>query len=314
MAATSRCWPGLARYIREEELMLKFFRAAATCLVAGLAAVAVHCGGAEEPQVDPETEYKVELRVPAGHDRSVPAPLLVVLHGHEQSEKQAVGLWNSRFFSDPDFILASVRGPFEADDGYAWFTQSREVSDEWAVRAKRSVKAIEDRVLDAVAEAEESFEVDPDAIYVLGFSQGASAAFCVGLRNPDVFAGIAAIAGNLDTAIVDVRRLDEVDDMAAFIALGRGEGIRAVAAVQSSEALLSELGMDTDVFLHDGGHVITPEIVHEMQDFLGLGTATTDTDDTGFDDHDSEEDEGPRYLDMGGESDEYYEEEEYDEY
>jgi phospholipase/carboxylesterase len=298
--------------------MSKFFRAASVCALAGLAAVGLHCRSAEEPQVEPETELRVELRVPVGHDRSVPAPLLVVLHGHKQSEEQAIGLWNNRFFSDPDFILASVRGPFRASDGYAWFTQSSEVSDEWRVRERRSVKAIENRVLDAVEEAEDSFEIDPDAIYVLGFSQGAGAAFCVGLRNPDVFAGIAAIAGNLDTAIVDIDKLEDVSDMASFIALGREEGIRAVAAAQNSEALLRELGMDTRLFLHEGGHVITPEIVHEMQDFLGLGTATTDTDDTGFDDafedHDSEEDEGPRYLDMGGESDEYYEEEEYDEY
>jgi len=293
--------------------MLRLFRTASVCVVAGLAAVALHCGGAGEPQVDPETEYRVDLRAPARHDRTIPAPLLVVLHGHEQSEEQAVGLWNGRFFSDPDFILASVRGPFEAEDGYAWFTQSREVSDEWVVRAKRSVKAIEDRVLDAVAEAEDSFEIDPDAIYVLGFSQGAGAAFCVGLRNPDVFAGIAAVAGNLDTAIVDVGRLGEVDDMAAFIALGRGEGTRAVEAVRGSEALLRELGLDIEVFLHDGGHVITPDIVHEMQDFFGLGTGTTlDTDDSGFDDLDSEE--GLTDFDLEGESDEYYEEEEYDEY
>jgi predicted esterase len=191
------------------------------------------------------------------------------------------------------------------------------VSDEWRVREKRSVKAIEDRVLEAVVEAEDSFEIDPDAIYILGFSQGAGAAFCAGLRNPDVFAGVAAIAGNLDTAIVDVSGLDDVDDMAAFIALGRGEGARAVAAVQSSEALLRGAGLDTRLFLHDGGHVITPEIVDEMQDFLGLGTATTmDVDDSGFGDvfEDYEGDEGPLDSDMGGEADYEYEEGEYDEY
>ncbi len=296
--------------------MLKFFRAASLCAFGCLAVVGLDCGGTEVPQVEPETEYKVEFRVPARHDRSVPAPLLVALHGHEQNEKQGVGLWDRRFFSDADFILASVRGPFEADQGYAWFTQSREVSDEWRVREKRSVKAIEDRVLDAVAEAEDSFAIDPDAIYVMGFSQGAGAAFCVGLRNPDVFAGVAAIAGNLDTAIVDIGRLDEVDDMAAFIALGREEGTRAVEAVQSASAALRELGMDTDLYLHDGGHVITPEIVHEMQDFLGLGTASTpDVDDSDFDDvsEDYEAEEGPEDLDLGGESDYEYEDE-YDEY
>jgi phospholipase/carboxylesterase len=297
--------------------MLKFCREASVWVAAGLAVVLLHCGGKEEPQVEPETEYRVEFRVPARHDRSVPAPLLVVLHGHEQSEEQGAGLWDRRFFSDADFILASVRGPFKADQGYAWFTQSREVSDEWRVREKRSVKAIEDRVLEAVAEAEDSFAIDPDAIYVLGFSQGAGAGFCVGLRNPDVFAGVAAIAGNLDTAIVDIDRLEEVDDMAAFIALGRGEGIRAVEAVQSTSAALRELGMDTDLYLHDRGHVITPEIVHEMQDFLGLGTATTpDVDDSGFGDvlDDYEGEEGPEDFDLGGESDYEYEEEEYDEY
>jgi phospholipase/carboxylesterase len=208
--------------------------------------------------------------MPDDMDPAGPVRLVVALHGHDQTEQQAVELWDEGFFFEPNFVLVAVRGPFRATGGYGWFSSDPEVSDVWQVRARRSLRAVEDRVLETVCALQDSLGADPSSTYAIGFSQGGAAAFYVALRNPDVFAGAAAIAGNLDTSLAPLPSPDDVEGMCAFIGLGEDEGPRAVQAVRNSGRLLSDLGVETRVFLYPGGHVVSAACCHALENFFDL--------------------------------------------
>ena len=61
-------------------------------------------------------------------------------------------------------------------------------------------------MLDAIAWAQQTFDIDPDRIYLQGFSMGGRGTYIIGLKNPDLFAAIAPLGPAIDMYEVFVRR------------------------------------------------------------------------------------------------------------
>ncbi len=262
-------------------------------LAAGLA-VFTGCGDRGESRVrfDPEVPAHYAFRLPADYDSEEEYPLVIALHGHDMDESQPLCLWNEGFFYEPDFILLSVRAPFKGDDGFAWFKQKDDTLDiDPVARRKASVWAAETRILEILAEFEEDYRIDPDWRFLIGFSQGANLAFYVGLRNADIFQGVAGFSGHLDTFLLPPRQLGDIEEMEVFIALGRGEGVRAVEAVRNDKELLSKAGAEVRLYLYEGGHVTTASSCRAMQNFFDLALSRAPEDDfiyeEEFDDYDN---------------------------
>ena len=250
--------------------------------LAFLAAVITGCGAdsIDNPSVvfEAESDYGYDFRLPEDYDPDFEYPLLVVLHGHDQDENQALELWDDGFFYEPDFILVTVRAPFLSEDGYAWFRSDEDDDLDWVTRRRASAPAGDQRILDVIDEFEQQYLVDVDYRIVMGISQGANIAFYTALRHPSVFAGVAAIAGRLDTTLVSRRTLRNAIDLDVFLALGRDEGPRAVEAVAGDERLLLDNGAGVRLFMHDEGHVVNPASIRAMEEFFEL-TLTDVTDE-----------------------------------
>ncbi len=243
----------------------------ATLSVAVLLA-ASGCGGGPGPvMLEPDVPAEYQVRLPEGYSPDEAYPLVVCLHGHDLDEAQITELWDARFFYEQDFILLAVRAPFRADEGFAWFKP--ESDDDGLGRDERiraSAEACERRVLDAVVECEEQYPVNADNRYIAGFSQGANVAFYVGLRNRDLFQGIAAFAGRVDTVLTPYSSFGDLAGMEVFLALGRAEGDRAVEAVRGDEIEFRRAHAMVRLQLHDGGHVIRASSCRAMQNFFDL--------------------------------------------
>ena len=64
----------------------------------------------------------------------------------------------------------------------------------------------EQDMFDAIAWAQDAFAIDPDRIYLTGFSMGGRGTYAIGLKNPDFFAAIAPMGPAIDMYEVFVRR------------------------------------------------------------------------------------------------------------
>lgn len=257
------------------------------------------CGGKKDHLgIKPEVKPYYEVRMPKDYDPDEPPPLVIALHGHGQDETQITSLWDNRVYYEPDFILLSIRGPFQAKDDYAWVVESDTLLEDWIARRKASAQVCEKRIFDILDEFGENNTFDEDLIYLAGFSQGAMMALHIGLNNPDIFAGISAQSGAYDTLMLPVTALEDIEGMEVYLAAGREEDSRLIKAMKITESLLSGAGARVMLYIYEGGHVITDVSCRKMQNFFALSLEDA-PEEAGYyqsDDYDDEE-EFPEYED-----------------
>ena len=115
------------------------------------------------------------ISVPAGYTGQQPMPLLVDLHCHGWSQ------WYRPFQGHPameldDMIVVAPHGRGSCD--YMWIA--------------------EDDVLAVIEEAERDYRIDPDRVYVTGYSMGGTGSWNMAVRFPGRFAASYPVAGNAD--------------------------------------------------------------------------------------------------------------------
>jgi phospholipase/carboxylesterase len=115
---------------------------------------------------------------PKGHDPDRPAPLIVALHGYGDRPENHPGVWVPAA-NDFGAILAVPQGGRQVGGGFGW-------------TGVEEVEAVLERVL---AEVSGRFTVDRSRIVLAGFSQGAYLAMALGVRHPELLAGVIPMAG-----------------------------------------------------------------------------------------------------------------------
>ena len=126
------------------------------------------------------------IKVPKDYNKSKPWPLLVVLHG----------------LGDGPIVAPSIDsmvqiGPFGRGD--LWYRDLGEKD-----------------VLECLELAKQIFNIDPDRIYLSGFSMGGAGTFDLGLKYPDIWAACAPVCGR----ITDSNRVANAKNLAFWIHTG----------------------------------------------------------------------------------------------
>ncbi len=118
------------------------------------------------------------LYLPPGHDPSVPARVLIALHGFGDRADGTPMQWR-RYAAKLDVALVLPQGVRRVGSGYSWHSV-----DEAEAVLGLTIDWLEQRA-----------SVDRDRIAVAGFSQGGFMAMALGSRHPDLFAGVIPVAG-----------------------------------------------------------------------------------------------------------------------
>lgn len=165
-----------------------------------------------EGQSEPRS-YKVH--VPTGYDCTQPAPLLVCLHGFQQTgvmfcvngtAGENVGSFVEK--SDEEgFVLLIPTGDTAPGPDSAWNDGALTQGDTDDVALMRAL----------VAEVSSHVNIDPDRIYATGFSNGGFMSLSLACNAADIFSAVAAAAGGIFSACapsepVSVLTIHGVDD------------------------------------------------------------------------------------------------------
>lgn len=192
-------------------------------------------------------------------------PLLVMLHGVGGNE---TGLERFAAMVDPRLLVLSVRAPFTyAPGAYRWFDvrSSAQGSDVDAGEAEHSRLAVIQFINDAVM----AFGADPRRVYLLGFSQGATLAYGVGLTAPGRLRGIVGIGGRVLPEFAPLAAPNAaLSHLTLLIQHGVNDALVPVAWGRATRDLFVSLGVMLGYREYDASHEVTDAMLTEAAGFL----------------------------------------------
>ena len=206
------------------------------------------------------------LFVPSGYDPATPAPLMVSLHG---AGRQYDWLMNYAGFLDQaehhGYVVVTPLG-YTRRGGYGYRGDS-----------ERDRRAEQD-VMNVFGTVTEELNIDENRIYLWGHSMGGAGTYYLASRYPDVWAGLAAVAGGSMTAgFVDADAIRHIP----FLVL-QGSEDRTVPAERARESVakMRELGMQhLYIEIPGGDHSLfisrNPEVVGHLFSFFNLVSKKT---------------------------------------
>lgn len=234
--------------------MLKLFALALT-LVAG----AVHAD--DSLYTDLPLAYLEQTQSDARNQ-----PLVIFLHGFGSNEEDLFGIKDSL---PSTWTYLSARAPMPVDPhGYRWFAKTQgdaEYNGETA-DLQRSAKLIEDFVGKATAK----YHTRSDRVFLVGFSQGAIMSYEVGLRQPELVRGIAALSGSvLPVLKAELKPNDALGKLAIFIGHGTlDQALPYVSATRANE-VLTGLGLKPEFHGYPGmPHTVSEAEVQDLKAWL----------------------------------------------
>lgn len=210
------------------------------------------------------------------------APCLLLLHGVGSNETGFVELARQM---DPRLVVILLRGPQVLAPGrFAWFqvsfTPSGPAID--AAQAERSRATL----IDFIGQLPASHGVDPERIWIAGFSQGGIMSASVALTAPDSVAGFGVLSGRiLPEVLPQVQRGPALGKVEAFVSHGVHDQTLGIHFAHHARQVLTELGVPLTYTEYVAGHALDGAMIGDFQRWLGArlnignaiaGAASTD--------------------------------------
>ena len=202
---------------------------------------------------------------PPRNDLGGKPPLLLLLHGYGANEDD---LFSLAPYLDERFIVISARAPITLQPmSYAWFNlgftpQGILVDAEEVESARRTIHQF-------LGELIEAYECDSNAVYLMGFSQGAMMSLSVALTCPGSAAGVVAMSGRVfPQALQLVTDKDTLSGLPIFVAHGLRDMLIPINQGRDTRAKLSELPVELTYREYDMGHEISYDSLKDIAEWL----------------------------------------------
>jgi phospholipase/carboxylesterase len=209
------------------------------------------------------------LKLPQGYDSTRTYPLLVALHGNGGT---AGGLAPAFTPLAGDSILVLVPqgehpGP---SGGYSWFL----LTSDRGLWVRFDTQSVE-HVLALASAVGSRYRVGK--LFVLGFSQGASLAYMIGLRNPARVSGVLAIGGLLpeidqEGSIVHAHHIAEAQGLKIFLARGKDDPLVSHDSYESQREFFLSNGYAVSAYEYAGGHALTDDLMGQVRQWLATNS------------------------------------------
>ncbi len=192
--------------------------------------------------------------------------LILLVHGYGANERDLYDL--SSFFGKGSMTL-SLRAPIALNgyQSFAWFEISITRGDILVdiPQAHTSLAMLSA----CVEQASQAYQVMPEQVFLVGFSQGATMAALVALSRPDLVAGAAILSGIYpsplletppDAALLSKRRF--------LVAHGTQDMVVPIEQGRATYTWLSQLGLDVTYHEYPSGHGISQEELQDLAAWL----------------------------------------------
>ncbi|AFG38605.1 putative esterase [Spirochaeta africana] len=168
--------------------------------------------------------------------------------------------------------------PGEQDQFVVILPAGRFTRDDYLPNFIQFVEWFEERLLQDLDTAKQNISIDPDRVYLAGYSLGGDLGWALTARNPQRFAG-AVMAGTRASYPMTEgsrRNLSANGYRGAFL-IGDREDTNRSLGIERAHALLDDEGIETMFRTYRGGHQIPPrELLQESVAFVTTASVAAD--------------------------------------
>lgn len=204
------------------------------------------------------------LRLPAGYDpadKETRYPAIFALHGHGSNERDLIGL--SEHLQE-NLLWISGRGPVDfAPGAYDWYPVTEFGKPDPALLA-----AALERIDNFISELLATYPIDPQKLFLMGFSQGSMISMSFLLTRSQRIAGVIAQSGYVP--MQSGLQVDEEGVKGKSIIMTHGYEDSSMPldwSIQSRDVLL-RYGVDVDYHNFHMDHTITAESLAVVRAWL----------------------------------------------
>lgn len=197
------------------------------------------------------------------------APCLVLLHGVGANEQ---GLIDVAREQDPRLVVIVARAPLTFGPAqFGWF-QVAFTANGPAINAEQA-ETSRRLLLDFVDALPNAYGVDPQRIWIAGFSQGGIMSASAALTVPEKFAGFGILSGRILSEIrPHVKTGDAVARLHAFISHGKVDQKLGIHFAREARTYVNGLGIPLQYREYDAGHELNQSMRKDFQAWLSEET------------------------------------------
>ncbi len=195
-------------------------------------------------------------------NRTRTTPGLLLLHGRGADETDLMGIENAL---DSHFTVVSVRAPFRLGPGFAWYGMGR-VGTPHSETMQSSLAQLGDFIEGMMT----AYNIDPAALYLMGFSQGAVMSAAVALAMPQRVQGVVMHSGYVPVESGLDFRLKETEGKPFFVAHGLYDDIIPINFARHAREYLTGIRVNLTYQEYPIGHTISEESLYDCSEWLSL--------------------------------------------
>ncbi len=204
--------------------------------------------------------------LPEEYDQSRSYPLIILLHGYGS---HMYDLANISPAIDPrSYVYVCPNGPIpvligEGMMGYSWRPGRDDGGPPEAQEAQ--AQRVEGMLQEFFTEVMERYKTSSGRAVLIGFSQGGTVTYNLGLGRPDLFAGVACLSTGINDPTLVRSRLPAQRTQPVFIAHGTQDNPERA---RSARALLEEAGYRPEYHEYNMGHEISDAVMADLSPWV----------------------------------------------
>ncbi len=204
------------------------------------------------------------IRKPKKQSENIPA--LIMLHGYGSDEND---LFSFAEELPEELFIISVKAPNAMQPfGNAWYAihwdnnDGKFSDDTQAIESREKIKEFIDEVI-------ENYDLDPDNINLLGFSQGSILSYAVALSYPDKIKNVVALSGYVNQGILkDGYESDDFSNLKFYCSHGSVDQVIPVEWARKTKPFLDKLKIENSYSEFPVGHGVAPQNFFEFREWL----------------------------------------------
>jgi phospholipase/carboxylesterase len=188
-----------------------------------------------------------------------------MLHGYGSDEND---LFSFAEYLPEHYTIISVKAPYPIQPmGNAWYAINFDANANKFSDTKQAIESRE-KIKLFINEAVDAYNIDPDNITLLGFSQGTILSFATALTYPELIKNVIGLSGYIDHNMINLGDKIKLKSLQVFSSHGSMDQVIPVDWARKTPDILKNLDIECEFKEFPAGHGVNQENFEALLNWL----------------------------------------------